>query len=295
VPAATLIEIARRNVHVFGEAGAFERARRKSRSSGSFLLLFADCCRLFAGAGDYAMAAGALARRLVRELSHAEVYVSPEIWARFGLEPESVLRAIDAAFADVEARTGRRLRLLLDAVRQWGPESAHRVLDLHARTRLPRVVGFGLGGDERSAPARDFRGVYRRARRLGLSTTVHAGEWAGPESVREALSELSPDRIDHGIRAAEDRRLLDRLARLGTPLCVAPTSNVATGACVGWRSHPLKKLLAAGVAVCLSADDPTLFSTSTASEYRRARSRIGVSDREIGRMLATARRARFGR
>jgi adenosine deaminase len=294
VPRETLIEIARRNSHGFGIEGAFDRARSRARESGAFLRLFADCCRVFSVPADYRFAARALGWDLARELGHAEVYVSPEIWSRFGLDPVETLREIDAGFEEAESETGCRLRILLDAVRHWGADAAQRVLDLHERTKLARVVGFGMGGEEGAQPARSFRKVYERARRLGLKTSVHAGEWEGAESVESALDELSPDRIDHGIRAAEDPRLLSRLAREKIPLCVAPTSNLSTGSCESWAAHPLPKLLEAGVEVCLAADDPTIFETSTAREYAAAGRELSIPLDALEKMRATARKSRFG-
>lgn len=294
VPRETLVRIARQNVHAFGAEGAFERAREKCREAGSFLRLFADCCRLFSVPEDYFVGARALAQAIAGELTHAEIYVSPEIWKRFGLDPARVLSSIDRAFAEVEEETGCRLFLLLDSVRQWGPEAAARVLDFHEETRIGRVVGFGMGGEEDTVPARAFRQVYERARRLGLRTAIHAGEWAGAASVEEVLDELNPDRLDHGVRAAEDPRLLSRLAREKVPLCVSPSSNVATGVCPDWKSHPLPRLLEAGVAVCLGADDPTLFETSTLREYEKARETFGLGEKDLAAMRRVAARARFG-
>jgi adenosine deaminase len=294
VPRGELVSIARENDHAFGAPGAFEKALAQSREAGSFLRLFADCCRLLSGPPDYARAAAALGRELARDLVHAEIFVSPEIWKRFGLDAVQTLRAVDRGLAEAEADSASRFYLLLDSVRQWGAEAAERVLDLYEEVPLPRIVGFGLGGEEKSVKARAFRKVYDRARALGLSTSVHAGEWAGPSSVEEAIDQLGPDRIDHGVRAAEEKRLLSQLARMKLPLSVAPSSNIATGVAPDWRAHPLPRLLDAGVAVCLSADDPTLFETSTRKEYERATREFRLSSKEIEAMQATAWNARFG-
>jgi len=178
-------------------------------------------------------------------------------------------------------------------VRQWGPESAERVLDLHERNPLPSVVGFGMGGDEKSMPAAAFAGVYMRARALGLKTSVHAGEWAGPDSLEEALDVLRPDRVDHGIAAGADARLAKRLADERTTLCVAPTGNVATGAAKSFEEHPLRRLIEAGVRVALSADDPLLFATTTANELRVARDRFGLEDSMLRRLAQSGWRAAF--
>lgn len=295
VPRTALVTIARRNSHAFGSDAAFERALSTSRQSHSFLRLFADCCRLFSSPQDYAEAAEALGRALARELAHAEIYVSPEIWSRFGLDPAAVLSAIDAAFSAVEKETPCRFFLLLDSVRQWGPAAAERVLDLHEETKLSRIVGFGIGGEEDSVPAAQFRDSYERARRLRLGTSIHAGEWAGAGSVAEALDALPLDRIDHGVRSSEDPAVTSRLSRSGVTLCVAPSSNLATSVYPSWRDHPLPLLLDAGVSVCLAADDPTIFSTSTAAEYEHARREMGLSDDALDRLRESAWSARFSK
>ena len=178
-------------------------------------------------------------------------------------------------------------------MRHWGPESADRVLDLHERRPLPGVVGFGLGGDEASFPAAAFAGVYLRARALGLRTSVHAGEWAGPESVSQALDALRPDRVDHGIAAASDPHLMARLAEEGTVLCVAPSSNRVTGAVASLAAHPLARLLDAGVRVAIAADDPVLFGTTTRREYDVLRDELGLTPAQRRGCAENAWRAAF--
>jgi adenosine deaminase len=294
LPVSEIGRLAARAGHAFADPAGFERARASVRSASGFLDLYAEVCRLFRAPDDYVPAAIAAATALSDGgLRYAEVYVSPEIFARMGLDPRACLEAIDAGFQDALEKRGILCRILLDAVRHWGPESADRVLDLHERTRLPSVVGFGMGGDETAYPPSAFAGVYLRARSLGLHTSVHAGEWAGAESVRDVLDALRPDRIDHGIGAASDPALMKRLAEEDTILCVAPTSNLRTGAVPDAARFPLKRLLDAGVRVTLSADDPVLFGTTTSNEYRFAADALGVDARELSIIAGNAWHAAF--
>jgi adenosine deaminase len=294
LPAEVLGRLARRAGHRFADPEVFREARKAATDSRAFLDLFKEVCGLLKTPQDYSDAARAIARELSSSgLAYFEVYVSPEIMERFRLDPGACLAGIASAFAEVEAEGGARGRILLDAVRQWGEDAAERVLDLHEATRLPAVIGFGLGGDENARPASEFAGVYARARALGLRTSVHAGEWSGPGSITEALDALRPDRIDHGIAAASDAALMTRLAEEGTVLWVAPTSNVSTRAVARWPDHPLRRLLDAGVSVALSADDPLLFGTSTAGEYRAAGARLGVPEPDLRRMAEHAWRGAF--
>jgi adenosine deaminase len=280
--------------HRFADAAVFGRERAAMRGPADFLELYRGVCGLTRSPEDHLLLAEEMSRELARSgLARAEVYVSPEIFAILGQDPAACLEAVAAGFAQGESSGGATCRVLLDAVRHWGPESAARVLDLHERRPLPGVVGFGIGGDEAAAPPRDFAKIYERARGLGLRTSVHAGEWAGAGSVREALDHLRPDRIDHGVRAAEDPELLRRLAGEGIVLCVAPSGNVATGVVPSLAAHPMPRLLAAGVAVALSADDTLLFATTTANEYRAARETLGCSAGQLRAMAENAWKAAF--
>ena len=285
LPYEAVGRLAARAGHAFADPASFRARRDAVFDMAGFLRLYASVCRLFRRPEDYADAASALPAELARGgVGYAEIYVSPEIFTKMGLPAADCLAAIASALRDARPAC----RLLLDVVRQWGPESANRVLDLYEENPLPAIVGFGMGGEETALPAAAFAGVYARARALGLKTSVHAGEWGGASSLREALDALRPDRVDHGVAAVGDPALLARLAEERTVLRVAPTSNVRTGAVAGWEAHPLRRLLEAGVRVALSADDPLLFDTSTRREYETARERLGIGDAELTAIAETA-------
>lgn len=289
---ATLVRLARRAGSPLFPDVASVRARRPFDGLPGFLALYRDVCRLLRDPADFALLARDLTARLRREhIAYAEVYVSPAVVDRLGLPWPAVRDSVEPVFAAHERRGDGRIRVLLDAVRHFGPEAAHRVLDLHARHPWPRAVGFGLGGDELALPARDFAAVYRRLPRLGLAPVVHAGEVGGPDAVAEALRWLRPRRIAHGVAAAADPALVRRLARSGVALDVCLASNEATGAFPPSR-HPVLALLRAGVTVTLGTDDPGLFGTTLAGEYRRL-ARLGATGAELRAVARAGFRAAF--
>ena len=290
--AAALVRLSSRSPHpIFPDLAAVRARRRAVSSKQTFLDFYRDVCRQIRCPADYALVARGLVSRLAKEnVRWAEVTVSPAVVEKIGLDWFDVVYALERVFCEHEKKGRGRVRVLLDLVRHWGPASAARVFDLHAQRPWRRVVGFGLGGDETAFAARDFRDAYRRGRKAGLLAVVHAGEWAGPESVADALRFLEPVRIAHGIRAAEDPALLKELAKKGVFCDVCPTSNVRTGAVPPGEAHPLRRMLLAGVPVTLSTDDPGLFGTTLAGEYRRAAS-WGVTGAELARCAATARQA----
>lgn len=289
---ATLVRLARQAGSPLFPDLAAVRARRRFDGLSGFLSLYRDVCRLLRSPPDFALLARDLTARLRRErITYAEVYVSPAIVDRLGLDWPSVRDAVETVFSGHERRGHGRIRVLLDAVRHFGPDAAHRVLDLHSRHPWPRAVGFGLGGDELALPARDFAPVYRRLRRLGLAPVVHAGEVGGGDSVADALRWLKPRRIAHGVGAAGDPALVRHLARSGVALDVCLTSNDATGAFPLAR-HPILALLRAGVTVTLSTDDPGLFGTTLLGEYRKL-ARLGATPAELAAVAGAGFRAAF--
>ena len=140
------------------------------------------------------------------------------------------------------------------------------------------VVGLGVGGNDAHSPLALFARCFEIARDGGLGVVPHAGESAGPDSIREAL-DMGAHRIRHGIRAVDDPALLTELAQLGTVLDVCPTSNLRTRVVRSLDEHPLPALTAAGVRCSISTDDPAMFGTDLESEYRIAAS-LGVSPRQ---------------
>jgi aminodeoxyfutalosine deaminase len=137
------------------------------------------------------------------------------------------------------------------------------------------VVGVGRGGLEAQFPPEPYAPVFEVAKSEGLGSVPHAGEVAGPESIRGALDALQADRIRHGIRAVEDPELLAEVAERRIVLDVSLVSNVRTGAVGSLAEHPLPKLVEAGALCSISTDDPAMFDTDLTRDYEAARS-LGV-------------------
>ena len=262
------------------------RKQFRYASFNEFLLTVRDMAKVLCSYEALERAARELSASLASVgVLYAEVYVSPFIYERWGLDGAEALLAADRGFTEGERAGGAECAILLDAVRQWGTEPATAVLDAHERARCGRVVGFGLGGDE-SASLETFADVFARVRSLGLHAVVHAGETSSAGDVRSAIRALRVERVAHGIRAVDDEGALAELRGRGIALDVCLTSNYRTGAVRG--SHPIRRLLDAGVAVTLSTDDPSLFRTDIDAEFRRARRVFGLSARELATIASNA-------
>jgi adenosine deaminase len=223
---------------------------------------------------------------------YVELIVSPDHATLVNLDPEEHLGGIARGIDDARRDHAIEARILFTAIRDLGPEQATRVARYAASRPHPYVVGFQMAGDEESFPAGDYRAAYDVAAEAGLGCSVHAGEWAGPESVRAGL-ELPVTRIGHGVRSIEDPALVDELAARQTVLECCPTSNVVLGLYPSYEDHPLPRLMEAGVKVTLASDDPPYFGASIGGEYGICQERYGFDDDRLRTITRTAVDAAF--
>jgi aminodeoxyfutalosine deaminase len=258
-----------------------------------FLMAFKAVTERLRTPEDYELITYRLMQKLAAEnVVHAEVYVSVGVilWRGFDFDP--IFEGLERGRQRGERDFGTSLLWIFDAVRHFGAGAAERVVDKAIQFHARNVVGIGIGGDERRGPAEWFRQCFARAKRHGLHLTAHAGESAGPESIRAAL-QIGAERIGHGLTAIQDPALVAELAARQVPVEICLTSNLRTGCCSALASHPLKTYLDAGLLVTLNTDDPAMFDTSLAREYQLAQNTFGLTDGQVGALAENSLRASF--
>jgi adenosine deaminase/aminodeoxyfutalosine deaminase len=278
------------------EVWVSRRARQSYRyvDFQGFLVAFGLVTKLLEWPADYALATTRLMEWLREQnVKYAEVIFSAGVvlWKKQSVE--EVFEAVAAAAEDARARLGVRVNWIFDAVRHFGVGHVREVLKWAARFKTRGVVAFGIGGDEARGPAELFPEVFREARDLGLHVTAHAGETAGPESVRRAVELLGAERIGHGLSAARDPSVMALLRERRIPLEVCLSSNVSTGVLARLEDHPLALFLASGVTVTLNSDDPAMFGTSLEREMILAAEVFGLTRHQLRGLMENAIRAAF--
>ena len=277
---ATLLEIARRNDYGLpAETEEAIAALYEFRDFAHFIEVWILTTNALQHADDFRQVVVDYAAEAA---SHGAVYVegifSPAERARRGVRWEDMFDGYCDGADEARELHGVEVRLTPDITRGFTMEEAEETVRWAARYRDRGVVGVGLGGLEAEYPPEPYAAVFERARGEGLASVPHAGEVAGPASVRGALDALGAARVRHGIRSVDDASLVGELRDRELVLDVCPISNLRTGAVGSLSDHPLRRLVTAGVHCSVSTDDPAMFDTDLTRDYDAASS-LGLSPR----------------
>ncbi len=260
-----------------------------------FLEVYEAATGVLTSPEDYArLTTAVLEESAANGVVYCETFLSPDFCGGGDVGAwREYLTAIREAADAAEAAHGITLRGIITCIRHFGPERARPIARCAAETAGDWIVGFGMAGDELKGKPGDFIWAFDCAREAGLRITVHAGEWGGAQSVRDALDALNPERIGHGVQAIEDLALVDRLAEDGIVLECCPGSNVFLGVFKDWRSHPIEKLRERGVKVTVSTDDPPFFGITMTSDYENLNRHFGWDEEVFAEVNRTALEAAF--
>jgi len=201
---------------------------------------------------------------------YAEIRYGPWLHVQQGLSLTDVIRAVLSGWTRGRREFGLEGGIIVTALRDMPPAQNLALAQVAGRFVSEGVIGFDLAGDEAGHPPI-------------LNITIHAGEAAGPESVRQAIS-MGARRLGHGIRAQEDSEVLATIREKGVQLDTAPTSNAQTKAVRRLQDHPLKRFFEQGIKVTISTDSRTVSHITLSREFENAVASVGCSPEQVWAM-----------
>jgi adenosine deaminase len=224
---------------------------------------------------------------------YAEIRFGPWLHTEQGLSLTDVIRGVLSGWAAGRKAFGIEGGVIVTALRDMPPAQNLALAQVAGRFVTEGVIGFDLAGDEAGHPPILHEDAFRMARALGLNLTIHAGEAAGPESVRQAIS-MGAGRLGHGVRAQEDSEVVAVIREDGIQLDMAPTSNAQTKAVRRLEDHPLKRFYEQGIKVTISTDSPTVSNVTLTQEFETALRVLGCSREQVWAMNLQALDGGFG-
>jgi len=223
---------------------------------------------------------------------HTEPFFDPQTHTDRGIPFEVVVRGITQALADGEKQLGVTSGLILSFLRHLSEDAAQATLD-QALPFRDHFVAVGLDSSEKGHPPSKFKRVFARARAEGFPAVAHAGEEGPPEYIWEALDQLGVVRIDHGVRAFEDERLMARLVDQQIPLTVCPLSNTKLCVFDDMSQHTILKMLDRGLKVTVNSDDPAYFGGYVTENFMALHEGLGMTQEQARRLAQNSLDARL--
>lgn len=124
-----------------------------------------------------------------------------------------------------------------------------------------------LYGTELAREPQIYKQLFRKAADKGLKLKAHVGEFGNAELIRRTCDILEVTNVQHGISAAENKEVMQWLARNNITLNICPTSNIRLLRVNDYSVHPIRKLFDAGIAVTINTDDLLFFESNVSDEY----------------------------
>ena len=223
---------------------------------------------------------------------HIEPFYDPQTHTERGIPFEAAINGISGAMRDGREQLGITGGLILSFLRHLSEDDAFRTLE-QAMPFRDQFFAVGLDSAEQGHPPSKFERVFAKARAEGFLAVAHAGEEGPPEYIWQALDLLKVNRIDHGVRAVEDPKLLERLADEQIPLTVCPLSNIKLRVFPDMAHHNILDLLEQGLKVTVNSDDPSYFDGYVLENFVAMRDGLGMTEEQARRLAQNSMDARL--
>ena len=223
---------------------------------------------------------------------HVEPFYDPQTHTERGIPFEVALEGISTALRDGKQKLGIGGGLILSFLRHLTEDDAFETF-AQALPYRDAFFAVGLDSSELGHPPSKFERVFAKARADGFLAVAHAGEEGPPDYIWQALDLLKVSRIDHGVRAVEDPRLIERLIDEQIPLTVCPLSNVKLRVFDDMRDHNILSLLERGVKVTVNSDDPAYFGGYVIENFMALHESLGMTEDQARRLAQNSLDARL--
>lgn len=232
----------------------------------------------FTSAERYHEAAKAIfAKHVAQNVRYVETSFHLPVTGFIGVPGREIIAAIRSA-----APKGLEIRVFAGMLRTDYAATLQRVIE--ELETWDELGGVDLHGYEKVPTEPWTAKIWARLRAAGKVTKVHAGEFDGPERVREAIEVLGSNRIQHGTRAIEDPAVIAVARERSATFDVCPISNVRLGVVPSMRDHPIRRIIAAGIRCTVSTDDPLVFGNTVNDEYAALAQHLDFTPAELAQL-----------
>ena len=290
----TLFRIAERNgIRIkFDSVDALRQAYRFDNLQ-SFLDIYYEGAGVLQNETDfYELTWEYLLKAKDENVRHVEIFFDPQTHTERGIAFETVITGIYQALSDGSRDLNISFCLIMCFLRHLPESEAMETLS-QALAFKDKITAIGLDSSESGHPPSKFTRVFEKARKQGFITVAHAGEEGPAEYIWEAIQDLKVQRIDHGVRALEDKSLINELKRRQIPLTICPLSNIKLCVFKNMHEHSFKTLFDQGLCVTVNSDDPAYFGGYVVENYLALQDAFQLTRNDIAQLAINSFNAAF--
>lgn len=226
---------------------------------------------------------------------YCEVRFAPQLHMQKGLSQKQVIEAVLKGLEKMESSPEYTIKagVILCCMRGEHNEQQNiETVEEAAKYLNKGVCGVDLAGAEALYPTAQYGELFQRAKNLQIPITIHAGEAAGSESVKQAVH-MGAVRIGHGIHAAYDPAVLELLKQRNIVLELCPTSNLNTKVVENILDYPIMEFIKYGVKITVNTDNMTVSDTDIRKEIQILVDTFSIEDGLLRQLLYNAVDAAF--
>ncbi|NHN33961.1 adenosine deaminase [Paenibacillus agricola] len=216
---------------------------------------------------------------------YIEVRFAPQLHRSNGLSAEESIHHVIEGLRRGERQFKVKARVIAICMRNHSIQDNLEVIEAAAAYIGKGLAAVDLAGDEASFRPELFREVFALSHKRGIPVTIHAGEAAGADNIKEAVNNLGARRIGHGVRLKEDTAILHMVIQQEIPLEMCPISNIQTKAVSCWDAYPVREYFDKGIKITVNTDNPIVSGTDITKEYRVLKERFGFTLRELSTLV----------
>lgn len=289
-----MFQIAQRNKIKLPFASPEEvRAAYQFTNLQSFLDIYHQGAEVLRNEEDFYDLTWAYLNRIRKDnVCHCEIFFVPQVHTLRGIPFKVVISGINRALQDAKQKLNISNHLILGIARHLSEEEAIKTL----KQALPfkeKIIAIGLESSEANNPPKKFQNAFNMAKEEGFLAVSHAGEEGPADYIWQALELLHAKRIDHGVRCAQDDKLVDFLKEKQIPLTMCPLSNVKLRVFDALADHNLKTLLDKGLRVTINSDDPAYFGGYIVDNFKAAFQALELNSDNIIQLAKNSIHASF--
>ncbi|MBT7989316.1 MAG: adenosine deaminase [Anaerolineae bacterium] len=192
---------------------------------------------------------------------YVDLFFDPQAHTSRGIPFGEFFGGIDSAREDAKEKFATEVNLIMCFHRERDVEKAFEMLE-QAKPYKDKIIGVGMdSGPEYGNPPIKFKDVYARAREEGYFLTGHCDVDVQDtlEHIWQSVDIIKMDRIDHGLNAIEDPKLIKVLIKRDICLTGSPVKRITDPVLQDFAR--IAALDDAGVCVSIHTDDPEEFES----------------------------------